>query len=355
MTARTEKNRNPKILIVRTDNIGDVILSVPAAKAVKNKYPDAEVVLLCKNITRIIGERYSYIDSTISIEKDNGEAKTFFKLVKEVRSHSFDAAIVLRPTMSNALAVYFAGISKRAGTGYRFYSFLFNKKRFEHRKVSQKHEAEYNMGIAEEAGFSPVEPELNFHIKDSEIREAEEALNKSGINKSEKYCVIHPGSRGSAMDWSAEYFGRTADLFKEKLNLNVFVTYGPGEENIAENVAANANNKISLLDEVYPLPVIAGILKNAELVLAPSTGVLHLANSVGAKVIGLYPPVPQMSPKRWGPYGYPERTIIPDINKCENCKEDRICKQIDCMKLITPEMVIRKAEEIISNSGETQS
>ncbi|MCP4724441.1 MAG: glycosyltransferase family 9 protein [bacterium] len=342
----TEKLKN--FLLVRTDNIGDVILSVPVSREIKRNYSDSKITLLCRNHTRILGERYPYIDSIISVENDNGEERSFDEITGIIKNEGFDCGILIHPTFKLARLLVSCGIPVRIGTGYRFYSFLLNKRHYEHRKESVKHEAEYNLGLLNAINIEPGTPELHFDITEEEIRIAEEELNEAGIGIGRKFCVIHPGSRGSAMDWSLESFAETADLLIEKHDYEVLITWGKGEEEIPERVRKAAKQELRTLRNVLPLPVLAGILKKAEFTLAPSTGILHLANAVGSRMIGLYPPVPHMSPVRWGPYGHISSTLVPDIDQCEHCKDSK-CRQIDCMKLITPGIVLEKYDAIITN------
>jgi len=125
--------KNKKFLVIRTDRIGDVILTTPVASAIKRFIPDAQVTLLCRQETAIFGERNPDIDTVVTIDKE-GENKPFFELVKYLRNDKYDCAIIVHPTFQLAVIAAAAGIPIRVGTGYRFYSFLFTHRRYEHRK-----------------------------------------------------------------------------------------------------------------------------------------------------------------------------------------------------------------------------
>ncbi|MFC1493630.1 glycosyltransferase family 9 protein, partial [candidate division KSB1 bacterium] len=309
----TEKLKN--FLLVRTDNIGDVILSVPVSREIKRKFPDAEITLLCREHTKILGERYPYIDKVISIENDNGEELSIGKITGIIKNEGFDCGILIHPTFKLARLLVSCRIPVRVGTGYRFYSLLLNRRHHEHRKESIKHESEYNLGLLRAINIESGIPELHFEITEEEMQTADKELNEAGIESGRKFCVFHPGSRGSAMDWSLESFAGTADLLIEKHDIEVLITWGKGEDDIPGKLKKAANKDLRSLEKVLPLPVLAGILKKAEFTLAPSTGILHLANAVGGKVVGLYPPVPHMSPVRWGPYGQISSALVPDTGQ----------------------------------------
>lgn len=330
-----------RFLLVRTDRIGDVLLSVPAAASIKQKHPDSHITFLCRNLTKTIADRIPSIDETVSVENSDNTAKSFSALLQEIRAGDFDCAIVLHPDLKTALLLALAGIPVRIGTGYRAYSFLFNRRRKEHRKISMKHELKYNLGLLEEIGIESDSPVFDFTLEESEEKAAVGVLGHAGIT--DRFCIIHPGSGGSAMDWPSENYGETAWMIFEELGLSSLVTWGPGEESLARQVVEFSNNRAVMMPEVVPLPVLAAILKKANLIIAPSTGVLHLAVTVGTPVLGLYPSVPHMSPVRWGPYGTGNAALTPEIAGSDSFSPE----DPSSMRLITPEKVISAAKELI--------
>ncbi|MFC1553564.1 glycosyltransferase family 9 protein [candidate division KSB1 bacterium] len=349
---KINKTNFKKILIVRTDRIGDVILTMPVAAALKKAMPEAHICFLCRQLTAVIGERNPDIDSVLTIDDKNGNMLPKKQLTETIRSGDFDCAVVTHPSFYLARLLRSSGIPLRIGTGYRFYSFLFNARHKEHRKESIKHEAEYNLGLLEPLDIPFEKPEFRFDLTENDIKKANETLNSLNIGKDDNFCVIHPGSGGSAMDWPRENFKELAQKLTEDQNRKVIITWGEGESGLADFIS-DGSNDILKLPEVLPLPVLAAVLKRAKLLVAPSTGVLHLANIMGAKVIGLYPPVRHESPVRWGPSGQIENTFVPDINDCPDCRGGK-CRKIKCMDLITPDMVFDKAESILrhKNPGE---
>ena len=334
-----------RFLLVRTDRIGDVILSMPVATAIKQTVPGVYVALLCRQETAVIGERNPDVDEVITIDTPEGRRRSFFELVDIVRSGSFDCALIIHPTFAIALAIAKAGISVRVGTGYRWYSYLFSECHYEHRKKSVKHEADYNLGLLQALHFPPVSPVFRFVIQDEDRQNASAALTEIGIGDDEPFCVVHPGSGGSAMDWPLKYYAAACDLFIRRLNLPVVVSWGSHERELAEKVQQQTSGDVRMLPGILSLPALAALLHRASFLLAPSTGILHLSNTVGTPVIGLYPPIPHESPTRWGPYGNTAAALVPKIEDCPTCSGTK-CRNLRCMELITPEMVLDTAQEI---------
>jgi len=336
-----------RILLVRTDRIGDVLLSLPAAPAIKAAFPDAKITLFCRTLTRVIGERNPSIDDIITIDDEAGSRKSFISLVRRIRREQFDCAIFLHPEPYLALLIACAGIPIRVGTAYRYYSFLFNIRRREHRKKSIKHEVDYNLGLLGALDIPAGKPRFDFEIFEKDEQHAAKALADAGIVRGRRYCVVHPGSGGSAMDWPVDSYAAVIKLFGNELKLSTVLTWGAGEEELVQNLALKAGDAAHPLKEILPLPALAALLKIAEFTLAPSTGVLHIANVTGAPVIGIYPDVPHMSPTRWGPYGNLQNAITPgSTNPSAGISVSADDPEI--MRLITPEMVLSKARAICS-------
>ncbi len=136
------------ILVVRTDRIGDVILTLPTVEALKSNFPNAHVTMLVNSYTSILVED---IAGTLLYDRD-GKPRPFFEMLREIRNAHFDAVVIAYPRFRIALLLRLAGIPVRIGTGYRWYSFLFNKRIYEHRKTVEKHEAEYNLSLLKGLG-----------------------------------------------------------------------------------------------------------------------------------------------------------------------------------------------------------
>ncbi|MFC1729102.1 glycosyltransferase family 9 protein [candidate division KSB1 bacterium] len=334
-----------RILLVRTDRIGDVLLSTPVAAAIKAVKPEMHVALLARNQTKIIGERNPSIDNVLTIDNPDGSKRPFTDITSLIRKEKYDCAVVLHPTLYLAVLLVFARVPLRAGTAYRFYSPLFNLRHPEHRKVSLKHEVEYNLGLLAPLNIPCSEPEFQFDIYDDDREGADQVLREINIEANDRFCVLQPGTGGSSMTWPPHFFAETGILLKEQFNIEPVVHWGPGEEDRARKVCDTGGGSVRMLPRVLTLSELAALLQKALFILGPDTGVLHLANSVGTRMICLYPPSWYMSSRRWGPYGIPESMIISDApeSSVRNLTEEAREK---IMQRITPQMVVEAAGKI---------
>lgn len=326
------------ILVIRTDRIGDVVLTLPVAHMLKRKYPGCKVTFLVRKYTAPCVKNNPWIDEVLEITETDGSF-SLFPNVKMMRLKKFDACIVVSPSFKIALAVFISAVKIRIGTGYRWYSFLFNRRNFEHRKDARFHELEYNarllnlIGIDQEINKSNAVFGLNPGKKsDLKIRQL---LSEKNADLNKPVVIIHPGSGGSAADLPVSSFIKLAGLLAQQLNITLIVTGSETEKAMCSAIASagSAVNMAGLLN----LDEFIALIGISEMLIANSTGPIHLAAALGKLTVGFYPRVTACSKERWGPYS--ERSIVfePEI-QCSNCTIDQ-CRQLNCMESINIDRV----------------
>jgi len=326
-------NSPGNILIVRTDRIGDVVLSLPMAELVKKKYPDCKVAYFIRNYTSSLIDGNPFIDEVIIAEESEG--KIFFaKNLKKIKSKNFDSCIVVNPTLNISLMMFLAGIKNRVGTGYRWYSFLFNRKVYEHRKYAQKHELEYNINLLGKIGIDNdgFLKEIDFHLKIDEKSSAKvnSILSEKGFSSANKIVIVHPGSGGSSVDLPKEKLIELTRLISKIKNVTIVITGSKNEVELSKEfeVGETVVNLAGQLD----LSLLKALITKANIFISNSTGPMHIAAALGVHVIGFFPKILSCSQKRWGPYTKKRTIFIPTID-CSNCNREQ-CEKLDCMNSI---------------------
>ena len=151
MSTNPSSDSRKRFLLIRTDRVGDTILTFPAVTALRNNYPEAFISFLAQPYTVPLIEQYEGIDLLLSYEPEGRHRgwKGVLKLSHQLRELNIDAAILFYPRPELAFALLKAKIPLRIGTGYRWYSFLMNRRIYEHRNDYRKHESEYNLSLLE--------------------------------------------------------------------------------------------------------------------------------------------------------------------------------------------------------------
>ncbi|MBW7887649.1 MAG: glycosyltransferase family 9 protein [Bacteroidetes bacterium] len=328
------------ILLVRTDRIGDVVLSLPMLSVLKYHYPEAKISVMVREYTRQLVEHHPAVADVILW--DETKPRSSYRAL--LRRRRFDIAIVPYPRFHLALLLFLSRIPVRVGTGYRWYSFLFNKRIYEHRKDAKRHEVEYNLNLLKTLGIVPVgEPEFIFPISDESKEKIDNILKERNI---QSFAVLHPGSGGSARDWKAENFSALGDELSRRYHLQIVVTGGPGDEQIVRNVQRGMKTPAVSFAGEFSLEELAALYLRAKLFVSNSTGPLHIAAMVGIPVIAFYPPIVQCSAVRWGPFTKKKRVFTADNQQCRYC-QGGACRSNVCMDQITVPQVTEAAGELL--------
>lgn len=323
---KSHLNINPeRILVIRTDRIGDVILTLPVIDTLKINYPDAKIDFLVNARVADLVHDYPNINKVHAIEKET------IKDIKQVAlSGKYDLAIVVRPVFSTALAVYMAGVKYRLGTAYRWYSFLFNIKHHQHRKHALKHELEYNLDLLREINVRyPEKLHLRLNVHEPEIVSLRNKLAEHSVPLNKPFIIIHPGSLGSALNWKKENFIKLINLIQsdKNLNYNIFLTGVKSDADLLDEIVLTAGDSLYIINYLN-LKELAALIKQSKLFISNSTGPIHIAAAVGTFVIGFYSPIKAESETRWGPYTDKKKTFTPSSHGNTNDVMDEIKPEI---------------------------
>lgn len=330
-----------KILVLRPDRLGDVILTLPVVRNLKESFPEASITYLCTGYTAQILESYSLISDLIIYDR-NGTHKGFKNIVtlaKGLRERNFDLAVHLLPRYPLALATYLAQIKYTVGTGFRWYSFLFTHRQYDHRKHNQYHEAEYNLRLLKKIGIDSAfhqDVYSNFNFPRALDNSVQKVISQKFNDR--PFIIIHPGSGGSSIDWPLSNFIKLIKLLNQWGKFEVGIT-GVVAENDYLTPLNQSDIKFVDLIGIFGLNELAVLLRQASLFVSNSTGPLHLAVAMGTKVIGLYPNSPGLSPGRWGPISQDEYSYLtPEIDDSKSLT-DPVNNDMD---KISPEMVFER-------------
>jgi lipopolysaccharide heptosyltransferase II len=337
-----------KFLIVRTDRIGDVILSTPVAEVLKRNYPKSRVAMLVSPNTKDLLQNNPWVDEVIT--DDNAGFKGFLKSMKMLREGKFDVVVLLRPTLRLAILLFFSGIKARIGTGYRAYQFLFNYKIYQHRKTIKKHELEYNLDMLAPVGVSYEKIFPKIYLSPEEENYSRQIYDDLNLKKDDIKIVIHPGSGGSSLNYPLEKFAILADKLIEELSAKIILTGNKRELVQSEKMKSLMKYQPFDLTGKTELRQLCSLLRGADLLISNSTGPMHIATAVGTPVVALFSPLQVASPKRWGPYGEENEMIMPPVDTCFKCEVQK-CPQFNCMEIIDPDEIVSKVKKILQRKS----
>lgn len=317
-----------RIVISRTDNLGDVILTLPMIGYIKSVIPDARITFIGKKYTRPIIEQSVFVDHFL----DREEVLQDPHLLGVIRA---DTIIFVYPDRKLASLSKRLQIKRRVATAHRLFNWFYCNELVDFSRYrSNLHESQLN--------FKLLKPfKLNGDIDTSELvpfyglKPAAHDYN-SLINKDRFNIILHPKSKGSAREWSLDSYLKLVNLLPAE-SYKIFIT-GLREEGEAirkEKPELLNHKNVTDLTGKLNLEELTSFISQADGLVACSTGVLHLAAALGIFTLGLYSPMKPIHPGRWMPIG--KRASYLALK--DECKKCRISKDCACIKAITAEDV----------------
>jgi ADP-heptose:LPS heptosyltransferase len=288
-----------RVLVLRNDRIGDLVLALPLVQALKAA--GAFVGVLAAAYTADLLRADGNVDLLVVDGPSAADA---------LRAGAFDTALVLWANWRNAWLARRCGIAERLGPSMRPFSRLFTRRLALRRGRGWLHESELNFEFGRALGLEGLIPEPRLRLGIQAGREARAWLKKKGPAGRGPLVLLHPGSGGSAQPWPAGRFAALGVELRRRHQARLLVTGGPGDGAAVEACAAQLGPS-AVRCEGLGLAPFAGLLGEADLFVAGSTGPLHMAAAQGTPVLGLYPPLRAMSPLRWGPRGSRRAVLSP--------------------------------------------
>lgn len=338
------------ILIVRTDRIGDLVLTLPLAGLIKKQYPNCRVSFLIRDYTKNILSNHPFIDNVIVLKESDGKDNLFdnLNLIKQKR---FDTCIVVRPMFIPSLIMFLSGIKNRIGTGYRWYSFLFNQKVYEHRKNAERHELEYNINLLEKLNIKNNVDESNvrydLQVDEQSLQNVIKDLLDEKIDLQKQIVIVHPGSGGSSIDLPINKFTELVKKLDDD-DYQIILTGSKNEIELCDKIKSTSNAKN--LSGRFNLTEIIALISKSSMFISNSTGPIHIAAALGKFTVGFYPKIVSCSKERWSPYTNKKLVYEPNIN-CNNCTREQ-CEKLNCMDSIDITKVHNDIKNVLNKNQE---
>ena len=336
-----------KVLLARCDRLGDLVLALPAFAWLRACRPDWEIHALVASPAAPLVENDPAIDAFYCWDGGDDVA-----LTGRIAGENYDAAALLQYQTPLARLLRRAGIPRRYGPLSKFSSWLLlNRGRWQRRSRVARHECDFNLDLVRPltgaaAATTPV-PRPRVWLGEVQ-RQAARRFRAEAAAGASTVAFVHPGSGGSALDWDPAHYAAVANALARRPGWRVFVTGSHHDRLVIDALAPELNPQVEVIAERYPLREFLGVLAAGDLIVAPSTGPLHLAAALDLAALGLYPPAPTMSPRRWGPLGRWAQAITPPVD-CPARRHCLLqhCLLYNCLEGILPSRIVDQAVAMV--------
>lgn len=320
-----------KIIISRTDGIGDVVLALPMAGVLKKLFPECWVIFLGSTYTKAIVDTCENVDEFVAwdeIEKlDEQES------IRNLKQLGADTILHVFPRRAVAELAKKAGIPLRVGTSSRAYHWsTCNRLIRLSRRRSIHHEAQLNLKILVSLGAKK-----KFELKDipayfgiTKVKPLNDNYKKL-LDDKKFNLLIHPLSKGSAREWGMRnYLELLKILPKDKFK--IFISGTEEEGSMIRPFLVEPFSEVIDMTGKLKLDELISFISQADGVLAASTGPLHIASALGRHALGIYAPMRPIHPGRWAPIGEKAAFLVKE-KYCSKCRNMNRC---ECIESITP-------------------
>ncbi len=335
-----------RILVVRTDRIGDVILTVPAMQALRRLYPEAFLAVLATPTTRDLLRGHSWIDE-VMVDDRRGRhqgPRGFLRLVAEVRNRRFDLAVVFHIKKRTNWLCFLAGIPHRLGYAGGKASFLLTRSLPDERPSGRKHETEYCLDVVRTLGTVEGRLSLSLPVPD-EAREWAEAWVRR-YEGSGPLAAVHLGASCPTKRWPVRCFAEVVGVLQRKHRCRVVLIGAAGTRPFARELLLRVSEPVDDLTGETSLMQTAALLERCDLLISNDSGPVHLAAAVGTPVVSIFTRnQPGINPARWRPLGPKSFTVAPprregisfasgrveDPSQLESVRVEEVLRSVDAL------------------------
>lgn len=351
-----------RLLAVRLDNLGDVILTTPAIHALAEALPRTEITLLAGTIGAPVGYlnpdlhdvivyQAPWVDPWQRIPHDAAREQ---RMIAQLRDRSFDAAVIFTSFRQSSLPAaylsYLAGIPLRLGASIDGSGSLLTTR---HRHPERlMHEVERGLDLVAAVGIPPACPDLVLAVPDGARAAAASRLESlTDWNPRGPVIVVHPGCSMPARTYPWQQYAAVIAGLVDELDATVIMTgleeERPLVDRIYDHLPLHARCSVHGRVGDTPLAALAALIEQADLVITNNTGPMHVAAAVKTPVVALF--ALTNPPEQWGPWRVPHRLLYQDV-PCRICYSRACPRDHACLLGVTPEMVVAAAGELLNET-----
>jgi lipopolysaccharide heptosyltransferase II len=325
-----------RILFIRLDRVGDVVLSTPAIEALKRGFPGAEITVLLRPQTAALLENNPHVDRLVVLDPGAGPAERY-RVLQDLRQQRFDLAVdpCVDWTLSTAMIAWLSGARFRIGYPCGGREAFFTT--IAEHPGDHAHMADVILGTLMPLGIDRPNPQPRLYLTNEERKQAAGWLaERTGGVK--PLIGIHPGAYYATQRWLPEHFAVLADRLQERFD--VVLVGGPADEGLVQRIQSLMSG--TTLKVVTPdIRWFAALLSSCRLLVCNNSGPLHVASALGIRTVSFMGPTVK---ELWSPLGEKHTVLRIDGLPCIGCNRG-VCAtgSLDCMHLITPQMAVEAA------------
>ena len=351
--------RSPqRILCVRLDALGDLLMTTPAITAIKETHPTCEITLLTSAAGAAIAALLPCIDDVMVYDAPwlkatapRTNSQPDYDWIEKIRDRHFDAAIIFtvysQSALPSAMMAYFADIPLRlAHCRENPYQLLTHYIRDPEPEQFIRHEAQRQLDLVKSIGCTTHDPRLRVTVSKAAKHSIKQRLHYWGLDNRQNWIVVHVGASAPSRRYPPEQFAKVTQTLSQQGITPVFTGVST-EHTLVESIRQQMSVPSQSLVGQLTLSEMTALLATAPLLLSNNTGPVHLAAAVGTPVVDLY----ALTNMQHTPWQVPSRVLYHDVD-CRLCYKS-ICPEghHNCLRLISPEQVVAAVLDLLKSTS----
>ena len=349
-----------RILLVRLREIGDVVFTTPAIRAVRLMFPEARISYLVEPHAEPIVRHNPHIDEVIVAPRGHGLRAAFHDVMlgRRLRRAGYDIAIDFHGGPRAALLTWLSGAHRRIGYANIGRKWMYTDRIARPRQLRPRHSVRNQWDLLAPLNAPDPDPALDpveMGVSEDARAEVERRLAEAGVKRGEPIVILHVSAGNPFRRWPLEHFAMVASGLAAQPGRRIVITSGPADRGAAERVVAAARAALGSesADRVlrcgdFSLLELRALLDRSTVYIGGDSGPLHVAATTGIAVIGLYGPTLPARSAPWRAMSFRSVAIDAGDLPCRPC-DQRVCAPGDfrCLTSIAPERVVEAALECL--------
>lgn len=340
-------NQARRVLCVRLDSLGDVLMCTPAMRALRAQHPERELTLLTSPAGAALAPYLDDVDAAIAWEAPwmKGSAAVeparHLDWIAALAERRFDAAVVFtcysQSALPAALLCQLAGIPLRlAYCREKPYQLLTDWIADPEPGAMVRHEVQRQLDLVRHVGAEIADERLAFTPSAADHAAVRRRLRQAGIDPEGRWLVLHPGASAPSRRYPPHHWQALVRQLQVRIGCPLVFTGAAHEAAMIEQIAAPGTALVHSFAGQLEVGELGALLTQSSLVVSNNTGPAHLAAAVGAPVVDLY----ALTNPQHTPWRVASRVLNHDVD-CRNC-ERSVCPQghHDCLEKLAPSEVL---------------
>ena len=345
------------ILAVRLDGIGDLLMTTPALRALKDADHTRSLTLLTSPAAAAFARELPFVDDVIAFVAPwmkTGETAPVspiatHRLVDRLRFPAFDAAVVFTVFTQSALPaatlLFQAGIPRRAAYSRENpYALLTDWRADPDRDAHAgvRHEVQRQIDLVESLGARVRERRLQFPVRESARRSMLEKALAAGMHAHVPWLIVHPGATAASRRYPDAKLADAVAALQASGRWQIGVAGAPADLHSVETITARAPGAVSLAG-LLDLPELAALIATARLLVCNNSAPAHIAAAVGTPVVDLY----ALTNPQHTPWGVAHRVLSRDVD-CKYCLKSQCPRgHHRCLADVAPDEIVAAVEALL--------